>query len=470
MLNPPLQLFVAYAREDRQYLDALVKHLAPLRHELQIHIWHDGDIHPGEDWDKTIRTSLSSAHVIVALISASFIASYHCYNVELEAAFERHQAGTALLIPIIVRSCSWRNLPLGKLQALPKNAKPLHDWPTEDSFWTDVADGIRRTCIRLLPERPSRVADAIRPHVPSKSAPPRRIPLVAAGSTLGALLIVLGLRTLSSARSACPASMVYIEGGTFRMGSEDYDKEAAGDERPAHDVTLSPFCIDVREVTVERYRECSAKEKNGMKCPPAPVIQQMDQTDLKFWYRFCNRDGLGRDDHPINCIDWATAAAYCKWAGGGLPTEAQWEYTAKGSEPRRFPWGSAPPGARMLNACGAECRDMAAGHHKTLPAMYGDNDGAETTAPVGSYPDGATPDGVLDMAGNVSEWVRDTKAGYESTLPKDPVRTAGQLHVLRGGSWYSSTSRAVRTTARESLENGYYLNVVGFRCVREVDR
>lgn len=113
---------------------------------------------------------------------------------------------------------------------------------------------------------------------------------------------------------------------------------------------------------------------------------------------------------------------------------------------------------------------MAAKLGKTLPAMFEGDDGAEATAPVGSYPNGATPEGVLDLAGNVAEWVRDTKANYAPGLSKDPVQTAGTLHVLRGGGWYSSTPRAVRAAARDSLEDGYFLNGVGFRCVREREK
>lgn len=287
------------------------------------------------------------------------------------------------------------------------------------------------------------------------------------GAILGLFLLAGTLLASRSTPSRCPANMVHMPGATFRMGSEDYDKDASGDERPAHEVTLSAFCIDATEVTVASYRRCTTEDRNGVRCPVLPAIKQWDPADLKFWARFCNRDGADRDDHPVSCVDWEAASTYCKWAGGALPTEAQWEYAARGVERRRFPWGDEPPGPSLLNTCGAECRSMAERVGKSLPMMYDGNDGAETTAPVGSYPEGATPRGVMDLAGNVAEWVRDTKADYESALPKDPVQTAGRLHVVRGGAWYTPTPRAVRGAARDSLTDGFYLNGVGFRCVHE---
>lgn len=104
---------------------------------------------------------------------------------------------------------------------------------------------------------------------------------------------------------------------------------------------------------------------------------------------------------------------------------------------------------------------------RTLPVMYDGDDGAGTTAPVKSHPGGATPDGIFDMAGNVSEWVQDTKAVYERALARDPVQTTGKLRMVRGGGWDASSPRSVRAATRNGLGGEYHLNDVGFRCASE---
>jgi formylglycine-generating enzyme required for sulfatase activity len=130
-------------------------------------------------------------------------------------------------------------------------------------------------------------------------------------------------------------------------------------------VTLSAYCIDRTEVTVAAYRRCV----EAGTCAAAGVAHEAERKDR-------NAGKSGVDDHPINCVDWSMADAYCKWAGGRLPTEAEWEYAARGSDGRRFPWGSEPPAGHRLNARGSEF-----GRNGTL---YLESDGYESTAPVGS--------------------------------------------------------------------------------------
>ncbi|MEZ4298577.1 MAG: formylglycine-generating enzyme family protein [Polyangiaceae bacterium] len=205
--------------------------------------------------------------------------------------------------------------------------------------------------------------------------------------------------------------------------------------------------------------------------PPAPTTVQWagaTATVLSAWSQFCNGDRGDRDDHPINCVDWNTASNYCEWAGGALPTEAQWEYAARGSSGRKYPWGNAPaPGPKLLNACGGECRAMG---KKIFSAdwkvMYEEDDGASETAPVKRYPMGATPEGVYDLAGNVWEWVQDMKADYDPSMSKDPVQTKGVQRVLRGGGWFDYDPRWVRAADRFGLGAGVRDHNVGFRCAR----
>ncbi len=271
--------------------------------------------------------------------------------------------------------------------------------------------------------------------------------------------------------SRCPPEMAFLASGTFRMGSEATDKDADADERPAHDVTLSAFCLDVAEVTVARYRQCTKEARNGVTCPPAPTTVQWTGADVKLWSQFCNADRTDRNDHPINCVDWKTADAYCKWAGGALPTEGQWEYAGRGqgNEGRKYPWGNEPaPGPALLNACGAECRTL--GTTLTPPqswkVMYEGDDGFGATAPVKTHAKGATPEGVFDLAGNVWEWVADMSAAYTASPSKDPLQTKGTLRVLRGGGWNNDVPRRARAAYRLGYGEGLRYDNVGFRCAR----
>jgi formylglycine-generating enzyme required for sulfatase activity len=139
-------------------------------------------------------------------------------------------------------------------------------------------------------------------------------------------------------------------------------------------------------VTVAAYRLCV----RASAC--APPIK----------HEGCNWEQRGRDDHPINCVDWAQANAYCAWMGKRLPTEEEWEYAARGREGRRYPWGDEAPGPTRVNVCDKECRRMAErGRGQLPPIMFEASDGWGSTAPVGSYPAGNSPFGVADMAGNI---------------------------------------------------------------------
>ena len=145
-----IEIFCSYAHKDESLRDELEAHLSSLQREGKIKSWHDRMIKAGEDWKGKIDEHLETAHIILLLISADFIKSDYCHDIEMQRAMQRHRAGEARVIPIILRPCDWETSQFSKIQALPKNALPVVEWPTHDAALTNVAKGIRAVVAELL--------------------------------------------------------------------------------------------------------------------------------------------------------------------------------------------------------------------------------------------------------------------------------------------------------------------------------
>jgi O-acetyl-ADP-ribose deacetylase (regulator of RNase III) len=144
-----IEIFISYAHEDETLRQRLGKHLSSLRREGVITDWHDREIIAGSEWATEIDQHLDSARVILMLLSADFIDSEYCYGVEMTRALERHRVGDARVIPVLLRAVDWTHTPLGKLQALPKDAKPVTSWPDQDSAFLNITEGIRAALRQL---------------------------------------------------------------------------------------------------------------------------------------------------------------------------------------------------------------------------------------------------------------------------------------------------------------------------------
>lgn len=250
-----------------------------------------------------------------------------------------------------------------------------------------------------------------------------------------------------------PDGMIEIPAGRFRMGSDENDKAASPNEKPPHEEVFDhPFYLDRTEVTVEAYAECVKAKR----CAPQGTVSfsVFDKTG-------CNYGQPGREKHPMNCVEWSQASAYCEWKGKRLPKENEWEYAARGDERRTYPWGPQEPAPNRLNACGRECAAWAKKHGRPSRSMYRASDGSETTAQVGSYPDGATPEGLLDMAGNVREWTSTNYCDYSGKRC-----TGSGLRVTRGGSWLDDLPSSVRAADRFWSSPDSRSDYLGFRCAR----
>ncbi len=248
--------------------------------------------------------------------------------------------------------------------------------------------------------------------------------------------------------------MMYVPAGEFVMGSTDEQMRYVIDwcisegfsetgcqryteEQPSHIVALDAFWIDQTEVTNAQYQTCvDAGVCRLSVCAERPNYNNADQ--------------------PVTCVDWEQANQYAMWVGGRLPTEAEWEYVARGPEGRIYPWGNEFEGTR-LNYCDKNCiRDRA---DKMV------DDGYKWIAPVGSFPEGASWVGALDMAGNVWEWTGDWYGEYSGERQENPTGpVSGNLCVMRGGS-LDNSARNVRSAGRFSAEPTNFAGSIGFRCV-----
>lgn len=215
---------------------------------------------------------------------------------------------------------------------------------------------------------------------------------------------------VASGGGLCPQGMALIPLGSFSMG-ERKDR-----------VKVNRFCMDVSEVTAEAYASCARVGQcstEGLACGPAATFNV-----------------AGKGEHPINCVDWSQASTYCQAQGKRLPTEEEWEWAARGgTQGKKYPWGNIEPSSQ------------------TCWSGMGQLSG---TCPVGSFPPGANPQGVLDLSGNVWEW---------TSSKKDE---ASAERVARGGAWSSSASSYLRAAERYWTSPLYRFIYIGFRCVRSV--
>lgn len=259
--------------------------------------------------------------------------------------------------------------------------------------------------------------------------------------------------------------MVFIKGGTFRMGAGDEMPE----EAPVHEVEVKSFWMDAREVTVAEFTkfvEATGYQTEAEKFGWSGVFDvkrgDWGRVDGADWRHPEGPQSEARPDEPVCQVSWNDAAAYAKWAGKRLPTEAEWEYAARGGlEGKRYAWGDElrPGGKPVANWWQGR-----------FPERDTGEDGYVTRAPAGRFaPNGY---GLFDVAGNVWEWCADWfDEGYYARSPKaNPVGPdAGTERVIRGGSWMCSENFCsnYRTAARSRATPDSGLNNLGFRCASD---
>ena len=273
--------------------------------------------------------------------------------------------------------------------------------------------------------------------------------------------------------------MVYVPGGQFEMGmndaqvdqalrvcdaaNDDCEREWFKDEQPAHTVALGAFWIDQTEVTNAMFAAFLNEKGNQVEEGVSWLEPGAGHRGIVYGHIEDNggvfQPETGYEDYPVIEVSWYGAAAYCSWVGGRLPSEAEWEYAARGPQAGMYPWGNTFDGERT-NYCDARCA------YDWRDTDF--DDGSAQWAPVGSYPCGASWCGALDMAGNVWEWVNDWWSDdYYAHSPADNPQgpNSGTIRIARGGSWFDKSWGVIASCRKGLTPSSYRIHWVGLRCV-----
>ncbi len=530
-MRKPVEIFIAYSRADSQMLNELRQHFTPLERNKRVTVWYDGKIEPGDVWEDSIKRHLHGADIVLLLVSADSIASDYFYDKEVADALERHRAGTARVVPLILRPCVWRTTPLGELQALPQNGKPVTEWANRDAAYTDAVEALWQMIGQLEADRneseaatrraraaaeAERQADARREQEAAgrqaeaaaqqqrqekeqqalrererreaylyqiraaekhlarhrwnqaaeaarsalailpgdreatrlleqaeagsrEPAPPSPPYAKWAGIGLGVLLsFFLLIKLIGGGGEAASGDgtttnilqletdLVPVTGGTFTMGWQSgRDGDGYDDEKPAHQVSVRNFSIGRYEVTQAQWR----------------AVMGGDPPELY---------NKGCDQCPVERVSWNDIQDFLKKLNSltgkqyRLPTEAEWEYAARGG-----------PQSRGYLYSGGDDLDAVAWYDGN--AKSGNANGAQkTTRPVGGKK--ANELGLYDMSGNVWEWCADDWHGNYVAAPTDGRAWVdsprGDNRVLRGGGWNVSAGHCRGSYRRDGAPGG----------------
>jgi formylglycine-generating enzyme required for sulfatase activity len=455
----PLNTFIIYAREDKDALLELKKQLIPLERSRQISVWYDGEIVPGEEWEKRIKTQLETADIILLLLSSDFFASDYIEKEELRAALARHERAEAVVAPVIVRHCLWQAHPeIEKLQVLPDNAFPVYskkNWDSPDEAFANVADGIARMVkskleaavekqrqIEAAAEEEKHLKEEVRKKRKAEEAARNKLETEeearkkreaeeAVRKKLNAEEAVRKKLEAEEVARKFMTDMVLVKGGVFTMGCKkawigrDRDGECWDDEKPAHEVTLKDFYIGKYPVTQAQWHAVMGNNPSQNK---------------------------GCDDCPVESVSWNDIQGFLKKLNAltgqqfRLPTEAEWEYAARGGQQSK---GYLYSGSNNLDEVG----------------WFSKNSGGKTH-PVGQKQPNEL--GLHDMSGNVWEWCEDDWHNYHGA-PADGRAWVdsprGTYRVYRGGSWFYGPQRCRAAFRLNSAPASRNLSL-GFRLAR----
>jgi len=391
-----MKIFLSYASEDRETAKAIYLALRDQGHRV---FFDRADLPAGDEFHNRIRRAIEGAHLFIFLFSAKAIDARSYTLSELEIA----QNSRVKLLPVALDQLDFA--------AIPASLKAVTIYQTEGNLAASVSAEVCRIAADFRRKRVQQgvVAMAI---------------LVALS---GGLYYALRSRENLGFTGKDGAPMVLVPAGTFVMGDDQ--------ESPRREIYLDAFYMDKFEITLSRFAQFL--KAHGSLRPPDDWPE---------------RDPSAVADLPVVGVDWHDAEAYCRWAGKRLPTEAEWEKAARGSDERKYPWGNDEPRG-----------DRARFERPYQNPVYRDD-----VSPVGKYTKGMSPFGVDDLAGNAAEWVNDW---YAESFPSAETRNprgaeTGKEKVLRGGGWYDPAAR-ITATKRMHAGPDHRDDATGFRCAAD---
>ena len=557
MTTTPLKTFIIYARADAVFKDELLNHLHMFVENGLIEKWVDSDLLPGEEWEKRIERELEAAHLVIMLVSADALRSEFIRKKELKTALEKKRAGSARVIPVLVRDCMWDlNPDIAELQMLPKGENGqilgVAAWLSRDTAWTGVCKELHKLIqeirIHLVKETAERTriaeAEAQKQQEAAEKAertrrrrdeafwkkisedaarsddPHHQIELyesylhdnvfslyrAEAEEAIEAMQAEMEaaervevtrraaeqrrkeadaerkkreVEAAKKEREAAAAGQkrqaeeaalkkgipetVLVKGGTFTMGcTKEQGGDCQSDEKPAHKVTLPDFYIGRTQVTVAQFAafvEDSGYRTEAEQGDGSYIWKGSEWAKTKGVNWRCDEKGKPRPKeaygHPVIHVSWNDAVAYCEWLSGKkggnfrLPTEAEWEYAARGGAQSK---GFKYAGSNNLDEVAwfwENSGDKPLSGEWKAERLYENNC---RTHPVAQKKSNEL--GLYDMSGNVWEWCADDWYGDYKGAPTDgsawvdgPQR--GSHRVLRGGSW-SRIAGDCRVSYRDS--------------------
>jgi formylglycine-generating enzyme required for sulfatase activity len=446
MTAAAIQVFFSYSHRDEDLRDELAKSLKLLERQGIIQSWHDRRISAGTEWAKQIDGNLNSADIILLLVSANFLDSDYCYDLEMKRAMARHEAKEARVIPIILKPCRWQRADFGGLQALPKDGNPVTNWKTHDDAFVNIVEGIEQVAEELKQKKAGGRGQEAEGKGNGIITQPFDFETATISVQSGKVNIQRrpgrAQQFIENLPNGITLEMVAIPAGIFYMGSPGSEEGRLDRESPQHLVTVPPFYMGKYPVTqAQWFVVASFLPKIELELNPNPAS-----------FKGVNL--------PVECVSWYDAVEFCRRLSRAtgkeyrLPSEAEWEYACRGGTTTPF-------------YCGETITTDLANYNGNYPYGAGvKGQYRERTTEVGSFP--ANPFGLYDMHGNVWQWCADT---WHKNYQGAPIDGSAWLEggndsysPLRGGSWYVSP-QVCRSAFRFSNGRGYNYFDIGFRVV-----
>lgn len=460
----PLKVFLCYAREDKEAVRALYNHLV----EYKVNAWLDEEkLLPGQDWDREIHKAIRESDVIIVVLSKKSIAKEGYVQKEIRGALDvakEKPDGTIFVIPARLDDCNapeslnhWHWVDLNATNSYGRLLMALASRAEQIGALLPISNDVKRF---VFPRKRLLIIFSIffvlvvmlismlirgwpifeyYLSVPTTTPTQTFVPLTTTSFAFIPTLIKTSTIELTHTPTVITmqteitddkgVGMVFVPSGNFLMGREGYVTQ-----QPVHTVYTDDFYIDKFEITNKMYRDCV----NAGACEP-PKKYSSDKHSSYF-------DNMQFDDYPIMYVNWYMAKNYCEWRGARLPTEAEWEKSARGTDGRTYPWGNT-----------IDCS-----YANYLSCVF-------DQTKVGSYEKGRSIYGTYDMAGNVWEWVSSIFSSYPYNVTdgRENLNT-NSVRAIRGGS-AGDPDINVASAHRDGHFSSYYADGLGFRCANDVN-